>query len=176
MKLECVKKEKYFNVFFVGIEDAVEKSQLVMFNEEVIKINDELMFVKANTNGARKLMYATLFIGTDMVEVDEESFQSMEQVILNKKEDKDYLLIDYGRKPNAKVLINLKTIKNNMVSLKTNEDTIIVNNIIFTVNTMEFLGDSLFAGKQNSFKVAPDVYTYIKKYLMTDAETSSCNQ
>lgn len=163
MKLECVKKEKYFDIFFVGIEDAVEKSQLIMFNEEVIKINNELMFVRANINGARKLMYTTLFIGTDIVEVDEESFQSMKQVILNKKEDKDYLLIDYGRKPNANILINLRSIKDNMVSLKTNESTIIVNNIIFTVDAMEFLGDSLFAGKQNSFKVTPDTYTYIKK-------------
>ena len=168
MKLECVKKEKYFDIFFVGIEDAAKKSQLIMINDEVIKINDEVMFVRDNANSARKLMYATLFIGTYMVEVDEKSFKAMEQVVLNKEKDKDYILVDYGRKPNAKVLINLRAIKNNMVTLKVNEDTIIVNNIIFTVNAMEFLGDSLFAGKQNSFKVAPDVYTYIKKYLTID--------
>jgi len=168
MRLEKIKQEKYFDILFVGIEEAVQKSQLILVNDEIIKINDEVMFMNENISSARKLMYATLFIGTDIVETEKVSFENMKKVISNKEKDENYLLIDYGRKPSAKVLINLKTIKNNMVTLKLNKDTIIVNNIIFTVNKLEFLGDSLFAGKQNSFQVSPDIYTYIKKYLTLD--------
>jgi len=168
MKLEKIKQEKYFDILFVGIEEAVQRSQIILVNDDMIKINEEVMFINESISSTRKIMYATLFIGTDMVETEESSFQNMKNIIFNKKEDVNYLLIDYGRKPSAKVLINLKTIKNNMVTLKLNEDTIAVNNIIFTVNKLEFLGDSLFAGKQNSFQVSPDTFTFIKKYLTLD--------
>lgn len=173
MNLEKIKTDKAFETFYIGIEDALVKAPMITFNDEVVKFNNEVVFFNKKISGTKKLMYLTLDLGIENVEVSEDSFNSMIKSIENKINNKNFILIDYGRKPSAQVLINLDVIKNNLVTLKTNEEVIIVNNIIFTVSNMEFLGDSLFAGKHNSFKVNAETFTYIKKYLIGDANITT---
>jgi len=172
MNLEKIKTDKAFETFYIGIEDALIKAPMITFNNEIIKFNNEVVFFNKKISGTKKLMYLTLDLGIENVEVSKESFDSMTKSIENKINNKNFILIDYGRKPSAQVLINLDVIKNNLVTLKINEEVIIVNNLIFTINNMEFLGDSLFAGKHNSFRVTAETFTYIKKYLIGDANIS----
>lgn len=117
-----------------NFEDILDKAIAVHYSEHTIEIPGIVIFKK---EGSSQLLSRVLNPSLNIVEISEEDFNSMLHVLdISELEGKLYFKTETS--PEKNVVLNLDRLKESAVYSEQLDDTVMINNFMFTSNKLEF--------------------------------------
>lgn len=130
---------------FEGIFSA---AKVMSYNKDFIEIPGVVIFTRVNSS---KFINRVLNPGVEVIAIEEDLFQSMIEAITVHESDVNTISFESRTRPIKKTIINIQKIKDDFIFARINEDSITINDIIFTNNEAEYLGDGMFTAKKVYF-------------------------
>jgi len=149
-------EEKDLTLFLSNFQESLNKMNVIKFSDSYIEFPEIIIFSNKN-----ETLRQFLNPGIDILSVDKDDLNSM---ILDIKSNENFIFIEGALKPKGTLAFNLEKIKNELVLYKESKYFVILNNMLFTIDSLEFHG-SFFGGKNNLFLVSKTDLTKIKDYF-----------
>lgn len=136
----------YKSILIPEFEEILEKVPVITYNETTIEIPGVVVF-KDSKKG--KFLTQVLNPGVEIIFVTTENFNDMINAI--KATESDHLGFESRTIPRKQIVLNLAELKRRTIFIKTYDDTLSVNDYIFTNSELEFQGDGMFSAKKAYF-------------------------
>jgi len=101
--------------------------------------------------GTKKFITKLLNPGLEIIEIVDSVFDSMKIAIDSIVLDKSKIITDSKIRPIRKNIINLNKLQESAIFVKSTEDSLMINDYVFTNNEAEFHGDGMFTSKKVFF-------------------------
>ena len=148
-------------IYLSDFEEILNNSEVIIFSETRIEIPGIVIFSKA-----KHCLLSQIFNpGMEILSVEPSDFEKMIESLKIKEEK--LVFFDLGLKQGGTVRVNLAKIKENLVLIRKDKNLLILNNILFTSNEIEFHGTGMFTFKELSFLVEPSVLEHIENYMFS---------
>lgn len=156
---DLIKDSEDSKIFFINFEKALDMSPIVIFNETTIEFPGMLIFSTEESG----LLTRILNPGLEQFKVSDLDFANMQNALKEKKEQ--VYFVDKHISPKATVRLNMNIVKANMIFMKKFEQSILVNDILFTTSGSEFHGSGMFTGRDNVFLLDKLIFDEIEALL-----------
>ncbi len=156
---DILRESEEETIYFANFEKALDLSPIVVFNEKTIEFPGMVIFSTEDGGFLTKVMNP----GLEIFKVSENDFVNMLNAIKEQKER--IYFIDKHTLPKATVRLNLNIIKERMIYMKELEDSVLVNDVLFTISGSEFHGSGMFTGRDNVFLLNKLTFEEIKVFL-----------
>lgn len=147
--MQRINLDKNTNIFIVDYESLFNKSVIISYNENYIEIPGVVIFSRKKEK--QSLFDRILNPGIEIVSIEEEMFEQMIESIKVHEAESYVISFDSKTKPSKTILINIEALKEAFVFAKVDNDTITINDYVFTNNEMEFHGDGMFTSRKVYF-------------------------
>jgi hypothetical protein len=134
-------------VLISDFESALSASLIMAFNDDFIEVPGVVIFTKGNITFIDKILNP----GVEIISVDHELFAKLHATLMEHKDDVNIIAIPSKTKPSKTILINTDVLKKQAVFARIIDDSITVNDVVFTNNNSEFHGDGMFTNKRVYF-------------------------
>jgi hypothetical protein len=128
-------------------EEVIKTAMVISYNNDFIEIPGTVIFTKGNAGFLNKVLNP----GVEIISIDEELFFEMKNAIIAHETNKEIISIESKTKPTKKTLINIDILKKQAVFARIIDDSITVNDIVFTNSETEFHGDGMFTSRKVYF-------------------------
>jgi hypothetical protein len=155
MNFDIISEDKASVFYLSSFEEMLDKINFVKYSDSFIEIPGIIIFSSKNDT-LRQMLNPSL----DILSVSQDDLKSMIEEI----EKKNFFFMDGFLKPKGIWGLNLEKIKNELILYKESETFIIVNNMLFTIDSIEFHG-SFFGGRDNLFLVSSEELKKLKEYF-----------
>jgi len=155
-KFDKIIDEKDLSLHLSNFQESLDKMNVIKFSDSYIEFPDIIIFSNKN-----ETIRQFLNPGIDVLSIDKEDLNSM---IFDIKSNLNFIFIEGSLKPKGTLAFNLEKIKNELVLYKESKYFIIINDMLFTTDSLEFHG-SFFGGKNNLFLVSKDDLIMLKEYF-----------
>jgi len=126
-------------------EEILKRTPIIAFNEDIIEIPKVIMFTKGTkANYVNRILNPSV----EFVKIEGELFNTMEEANKTQIANPNIIVFESRTKPLKEYMLNLEALKNSAIFTRVTEDTIIVNDMIFTNNETEFIGTGIFTAKE----------------------------
>lgn len=129
-------------------ESIFKKAVSVSFNENFIEIPGVVIFSKLGKKG---FLNKILNPGVEFIPVEDSLFDSMLSAIKVHEGDIGNISFDSKSKPTKRTVISLSQLKEQFIFGRIVEDSITINDMVFTNNEAEYHGDGMFTSKKVYF-------------------------
>ena len=161
MSLKKIESNNKSEVYLSDFEEIVNKTPIIRYNKDTIVIpNICAITIKGKDSFLKRLIHSS----EDFATVDENEFQDMLKILDTIKDDTYVLSKESRILPKHDILINLKVLKDNVIFVKSTENVLEVNGIVFTDSELDFQGFGLFTGKEPIFLTYEEM-AHIKEIL-----------
>ena len=155
-KFDKIIDEKDLSLHLSNFQESLDKMNVIKFSDSYIEFPDIIIFSNKN-----ETIRQFLNPGIDVLSIDKEDLNSM---IFDIKSNLNFIFIEGSLKPKGTLAFNLEKIKNELVLYKESKYFIIINDMLFTTDSLEFHG-SFFGGKNNLFLVSKEDFIMLKEYF-----------
>lgn len=128
-------------------EEVMKTAMVVSYNSDFIEIAGVVIFTKGKSSFLNKMLNP----GIEMIAIEEEMFFELKNAVIAHGADASVISCDSKTKPSKTNLINLDILEKEAVFVRTIDDSITVNDIVFTNSETEFHGDGMFTSKKVYF-------------------------
>lgn len=156
-----IKNEKNNRLFISDFEDIVRECEVISYNENLIEIPGVMLIVPEQK---ASFSLVALNPGIDIIKISEEEFLKMHEIISHIHEVEDRIVVSSPLMLKRKHVINLEKLVERAVLVKISDDTVLVNNYVFTSNLLEFHGDGMFTSKHAYNLGIEDMAVIIKRF------------
>lgn len=139
----------------VGIEDILQRASVIEYNDNMIEVPNVVMIKRKNSTS---LLEKILNPGIEILDVEDEDFNKMIEMIISYQSNNDVVTFDEKTKPSKYVVLNLEKLKSEKIFTRITEDSIYMNNYVFTNNEFEFHGSGMFTSKRVLFLSFDDLH------------------
>lgn len=146
-------------VAFAPLEEAIDVAPIIIYNQSTIEFPGMVMFTVEDTGLLSKILNP----GLESFQVKKEDYKNMINAIESEKEN--VIFIEKHLSPKGMIRINLSLIKDRMFYLKEFENSILINDILFTTSSSEFHGSGMFSGRSSVVFVNEKVFSDIKSFV-----------
>jgi len=151
-----IDKGKDFSLSLLNFQDSLDSINIIKYSSSYIEFPDIIIFSNKN-----ETLRQILNPGIDILSVDEDDINLMVKDIESKE---GYFIIEGALKPKGFIGFNLDRIKDNLILYKESKYFIIVNDMLFTTDSLEFHG-SFFGGKSKLFLINKKELSYLKDFF-----------
>lgn len=177
-------------IYMAGIEEIIEKAKIIIFDENAIEIENFLVVMKEIEEEGRGFDIARFTdsvwqrfvnITKTIVKSKESDFNRMLETLKTVEETENVFVLELPLKPKRTAIVNLRKLKNDLIfaseiknktGVLTKEpgETLMVNNVLFTTDAIEFHGSGMFTDKV-AFLVSAEDLQKLKRYFLEDNTT-----
>lgn len=136
----------YKSILIPEFEEILERVPVIAYNESMIEVPGVVVFKSEKKN---KFLTQVLNPGVEIIFVTTENFSDMLNAI--KATESEYIGFESHIIPKKQIVLNLTELKRRAVFIKTYDDTLTVNDYVFTNSETEFQGDGMFSSKKAYF-------------------------
>ncbi len=129
-------------------ESIFKKAVSVSYNEEFIEIPGVVIFSKLGKKG---FINKILNPSVEFIPVEDNLFESMLAAVKVHEAEIDCISFSSKSKPAKQTIISLTQLKEQFIFGRIVEDSITVNDMVFTNNEAEYHGDGMFTSKKVYF-------------------------
>lgn len=156
---------KIKNIYVEDFEKILEKSIIIEYSNSIITIPGIIIFVKESESS--NLINRIFNPSIEILSVDKETFEQMIEAISVYKIEGEKFTTVSKTKPVKNLIFNLKNLESQIVFAKAEDNTLIVNDFLFTSNESEFHGEAIFTSRKVFFLKKED-FAKIKNKLITE--------
>lgn len=129
-------------------ENIFKKAVSVSYNSEFIEIPGVVIFSKLGKKG---FINKILNPSVEFIPVEDNLFDSMLAAVKVHEAEIDCISFDSKSKPAKRTIISLTQLKEQFIFGRIVEDSITINDMVFTNNEAEYHGDGMFTSKKVYF-------------------------
>lgn len=167
--MKILTNTKNDKLLIANFEDILNNVITFKYTEEQIEIPGVVILAK---EGSKNLFTRLLNPGIELIEISEEIFNSIQTIIESVILDKSKIVTKSKTRPVSNNVINLEALQKLAVFVKITEDSILINDYIFTNNESEFHGDGMFTTKKVYFVGFEAMNTIKNLFSVTEGEES----
>jgi len=142
------------SILIANFEEIVENVVTFSTNKDFIEFPGIVIFKK---EGSSNFLTKILNPGIEIIEIKSDIYDNMKNIVESIILDKSKIVITSKLKPIKTHVINIKKLKEVAIFVKSTEDSILINDYIFTNNEAEFHGDGMFTSKKVYFLSLEDI-------------------
>jgi len=146
------------------IDAALKVARVINYNKSTIEFPDLFILSK---NSKVSLVSKLLNPGMELFEVDDDSFDEIVDLI-EKKEDGIMHLEKSVVLPAMSSRINIAKIKSENLYIKDFENSIVIDDVLFTTSEFEFHGTGLFTARKHLYLVTMSELNSIRRTFIED--------
>jgi len=135
-------------VKIADFEEICANAEVVLYTEKSIEVPGIVSFYLEGSIGSFTKM---IYVADKIIEISKENFDKMLAAVKASAKEPNILASKTKTKPEKQVLFNLAKIKEDFIYGEETDDTLLVNNNVFTNSTMEYHGEALFSTKHVFF-------------------------
>ncbi len=129
-------------------ENIFKKAISVSYNNDFIEIPGVVIFSRLGKKG---LLNKILNPGVEFIPVEDALFASMLDAVKVHETDIGNIAFDSKSKPTKRTIVSLTQLKEQFIFGRIVEDSIAINDMVFTNNEAEYHGDGMFTSKKVYF-------------------------
>jgi hypothetical protein len=132
----------------VDIESIFNKVLILDYNDDFIEVPGIVLIYKKSS---ASFFGRILNPGVEIIQLEDAEFDSAIEKITILSQNSNIISCDQRTKPTRYSMINLDKLKEQGIIFRTTDDSIYVNNYVFTNNELEFHGIGMFTSKKVIF-------------------------
>ena len=132
-----------------NISKIVPKEAIVIsYSEDTIEIPGIVILKR---KGSNNLVQKLLNPSIEIIDIENNVFSDMISTIIASEVESNRIINESRVKPIKKVIININSLMNLAVFVRLSEESILINDYIFTKSETEFHGDGMFTSRKVYF-------------------------
>ena len=147
-------------VLVADFDDICKNAKIIGFNDNVIDIKGVFSFYRA---GYRNILNKFMDPSKN-IEIDEATFKGMVDALKTLSAEPHVIVTESKTRPVQTLIINLETLKKALMISYQDNETITINNFVFTSSMMNFHGEALKL-TQEVFYLGFDDLSKLKSYI-----------
>ena len=151
-----IEEDKDLSLYLSNFQESLAKLNIIKFSNSYIEFPEVIIF-----SGTNETLRQILNPGIDILSVETDILKEM---IFDIESKEGFLFIDGFLKPKGTIGINIEKLKNELVLYKESKHFVVINNLLFTTDSLEFHG-SFFGGKNNLFLINKNDLVKLKEYF-----------
>jgi len=159
--MSIIELENGENLYISNFEDVLKRTKVINYNKDLIEIPGIIMFIN---DKSATLWVKLLNPGIELITIDEETFAEMLEAIEAHKIEKDIIVFKTKTIPAKDVILNIPVILKETIFIRIFQNSIIINDMIFTSSESEFHGDGMFTSRKAYFLTMDQMFNLRKNF------------